>query len=83
MAECKVCGAWFSSSNPVELCPACERALKRLDGYAVKVVYCWDCIYYREAQDWSGKAYMACYLHPDVCIFEKQPDDYCSYGERR
>ena len=35
MADCKACGAWFSSTAPSELCPTCERALKRLDGYVV------------------------------------------------
>lgn len=28
--ECKACGAWFSSSEKSDLCPACERAMKRL-----------------------------------------------------
>ena len=43
MADCKVCGGWFSSTAPSELCPTCERALKRLNGYAVPVVRCKDC----------------------------------------
>lgn len=38
MANCKACGASFSSSGHRDLCPGCERALKRLDGYAVPVV---------------------------------------------
>lgn len=57
MANCKVCGEWFSSTNPDNLCPACQRALKRLNGYAAPVrhgqwiaralvngqVYCSEC----------------------------------------
>ena len=39
MADCKACGAWFSSTTKTELCPTCERALKRLNGYAVPVVH--------------------------------------------
>lgn len=39
MAKCNACGAWFSSTAPDEICPTCERALKRLDGYAVPVVH--------------------------------------------
>ena len=40
MAECKACGAWFSSSNErTKLCHGCERALNRLNGYAVPVVH--------------------------------------------
>ena len=33
MAICKVCGGWVA--KPGELCSACKRALKRLDGYVV------------------------------------------------
>lgn len=39
MADCKVCGAWFSSTAKTEICPTCERALKRLNGYAGPVVH--------------------------------------------
>jgi predicted amidophosphoribosyltransferase len=39
MADCKVCGAWFSSTAKTEICPTCERALERLNGYAVPVVH--------------------------------------------
>ena len=37
MANCKACGAWFSSTALSELCPTCERALKRLNGYVVSM----------------------------------------------
>lgn len=33
MSNCKACGEWFSSTHPEDLCPACQRALKRLNGY--------------------------------------------------
>lgn len=33
MAECKACGEWFGTATPQDLCPTCERALKRLGGY--------------------------------------------------
>ena len=39
MADCKACGAWFSSTAKTEICPTCERALRRLNGYAVPVVH--------------------------------------------
>lgn len=39
MANCKACGAWFSSTAPSELCPRCERELHRMNGYAVPVVH--------------------------------------------
>ena len=32
MAECKACGEWFGTATPQDLCPTCERALKRLGG---------------------------------------------------
>lgn len=32
MANCKACGAWFSSTAPSELCPRCERALHWMKG---------------------------------------------------
>lgn len=28
--DCKACGQWFSSSSNDDLCPACDRAMKRL-----------------------------------------------------
>ena len=43
MANCKACGAWFGTATPQDLCPTCERALKRLNGYAVPVVRCGEC----------------------------------------
>lgn len=39
MAECKVCGEWFSSNAKVDLCSGCERALDRLKGYVAPVVH--------------------------------------------
>lgn len=38
MAECKACGEWFGSSKDELLCPACERAVKRLGRYVKPVV---------------------------------------------
>ena len=79
MADCKACGAWFSSTAPSELCPTCERALKRLNGYAVPVVRCKKCKWSRtNAND-----------HEDVYYCELRTGrayhsgDFCSYGERR
>lgn len=37
--QCKACGGWFSSTSDTELCGTCERALKRLNGYAAPVVH--------------------------------------------
>lgn len=37
MADCKACGAWFASTTEQDLCPTCERALKRLGGYVEPV----------------------------------------------
>lgn len=37
MAECKACGEWFGTATPQDLCPTCERALKRLGGYVEPV----------------------------------------------
>lgn len=78
MADCKVCGAWFSSTTKTELCPTCERALKRLNGYAVPVMRCKGCKMYQmdngelwRCTNWNG-LFRAC-----------KPDDFCSYGERR
>lgn len=39
MATCKACNSWFGSNAPGDLCPTCERALKRLYGYAVPVIH--------------------------------------------
>ena len=84
MANCKACGAWFSSTAPDEICPTCERALKRLNGYAMPVVRCKGC-----------KHCMLCYPEKQIgkdatpgwyCKDQKKyrrPDDFCSYGERR
>lgn len=37
MKNCEICGECFASSGPRDICPACERALKRLEGYAEPV----------------------------------------------
>ena len=79
MANCKACGAWFSSTAAQELCPTCERALKRLNGYAVPVVWCKNCDWYREdgsicVNPHCGKSFYGCRV---------RQDHYCSYGERR
>ncbi len=77
MADCKCCGAWFSSTAPSELCPTCERALKRLNGYAVPVVRCKNCKHWEE---YDGEMFCHC----DECAMTyTTPDDYCSYGERK
>ena len=80
MADCIVCGGWFSSSNRTdELCPTCERAVKRLKGYAVPVVRCKECKHrtYIEAigEHWCTHARGLCgFVHDD---------EFCPYGERR
>ena len=69
MAKCKACGLDFASTNPTdEICYVCERALKRLNGYAVPVVRCKDCIHYYT---------FACRT------VNPSEDDWCCYGERR
>ena len=83
MADCKVCGGWFSSTAPSELCPTCERALKRLNGYAVPVVRCKDCTRWKNA---SKPLYCSEYMGD--CVVDDEPVnrweyDFCSYGERR
>ncbi|MBQ9168896.1 MAG: hypothetical protein IJX67_10900 [Oscillospiraceae bacterium] len=39
MADCKACGAFFGTAMPQDLCPTCDRALKRLNGYVAPVVH--------------------------------------------
>ena len=68
MAECKACGTWFSSSETQELCPECERALERLNGYVVPVVRCKDCKYFETP----------------LCENENNYDNwFCADGERK
>lgn len=68
MAECKACGTWFSSSESQELCPGCERALERLNGYVVPVVRCKDCKYFETP----------------LCENEDNYDNwFCADGERK
>ena len=73
MANCNACGAWFSSTAPDELCPTCERALKRLNGYAVPVVRCKDCKHYTpdKKHPWNDETGY------DLTKFETLPFGYC------
>ena len=48
-----------------------------------EVVRCKDCVFYRDTKDWYGSAYKACHLRADVIIQKRNPDDFCSRGERR
>lgn len=52
-------------------------------GQLVEVVRCKDCVFYRDTKDWYGSAYKACHLRADVIIQKRNPDDFCSRGERR
>lgn len=72
MPECKACKAWFASVMSEELCPVCERALKRLEGYAAPVTRCKNC------KNWNTTE---CAL--DYAMFEPTDDSFCSYGERK
>ena len=73
MAECKACGTWFSSSEPQELCPGCERALERLNGYGVPVVRCNDCAV-------PHNKYTGC---PKLNGLVTPPDFFCPFGEQK
>ena len=79
MADCKACGAWFGSVTEQDLCPACERALKRLNGYAVHVVICRDCKYkddcFSQIGHWSRDNVL------ELNNYEYHKIDFCSYGE--
>ena len=79
MSDCKACGGWFSSTAPIELCPTCERALKRLNGYAVPVVRCKDCnfCHYNSSND-TYKCVSMNGMYGTV-----NENEFCSYGERR
>ena len=79
MAKCKACGLDFASTNQTdEICYVCERALKRLNGYAVPVVRCRDCIF--KCREVSGELYVICERN-DYTEFPM--DGYCCYGKRR
>ena len=90
MAECKACGIWFSSSEPQELCPGCERALERLNGYVVPVVRCKDCKHFwhygKTSLFINGKNIKAGWCQRRIRYDEEcrmTADDFCSYGERK
>lgn len=85
MPECKACKAWFASVMSEDLCPVCERALKRLKGYAAPVRHGW----------WMHSHYEDCSEHFEIvkcsnCDFEAyamaffvQGGNYCpSCGAR-
>ena len=77
-----ICGTEvYSIDATVDYLIAHGVTVQELD--VVEVVRCKDCVYFRPAEDWNGKKYNACYLKPNVCIFEKKMEDFCSCGERR
>lgn len=80
MADCKACGAWFGTTTPQDLCPACERALARLNGYAAPVVRCRDCKHgdrvYEDRDDYGCRMMLA------LPRWFKG-DHFCAYGERK
>lgn len=80
---CKACGNKFVSTDErLEICPACEYAIKRLSGYVVKVVRCKDCKHFRKGNEHN----------PDWCVMwspavghkeQCAEDGYCNWGERK
>lgn len=63
-----------------------ERAMASFPGEAIQIVRCRDCKYYRNQPNGL------CYLHTEPKENERgysgeafcvEPDDFCSYGERR
>ena len=79
MKKCKACGRDFASTDPKEeICYSCIHALKRLNGYAVPVVRCKDCKYWKILDD-SNFVCRACARTTKL----QNPYDFCSYGERR
>lgn len=79
MADCKACGAWFGTATPQDLCPTCERALKRLNGYAVPV---------RHGRWIDGEQYMdedgfQRQVYCSLCgRYEDEREPYCNCGAR-
>ena len=77
MADCKACGAWFGTVAPGDLCPACERALKRLNGYVSPVVHCKDCKHMEISEETNGR-----YCHVWGFFNGAGDEGFCNYGER-
>ena len=77
--RCIACGSPFDSSDKeATLCRYCENALERMEGYAVLVVRCKDCKYYKQVKGAVG-GWCDCELTP----FDMDPNDFCSLGERK
>lgn len=90
MAECKMCGEWFSSSSPkdVVFCIACNRTLERLKDYVAPIVRCKDCIYSHRDNDYRfGYVCEKPLYHPQMGESRQrklmQDIDFCSYGKRK
>ena len=79
MADCKACGAWFGTSTPQDLCPTCERAMKRLNGYALHVVRCKDCRNWVEHEFNSDVHQCALHYGLQGIVYG---EDFCSFGEK-
>ena len=87
--KCKACGLQFYTTDPTkELCHCCTEALKRLDGYAVPVVRCCQCKSGQMREDGT----VLCKFHSEYGERDErcgshsvwmEPDDFCSYGERK
>lgn len=75
MRKCKACGGAFASTKPTdEICYPCENALKRLNGYAIPVVRCKDCVLHNscipeETFNFSGIE------NPFCCVGKKVQND--------
>lgn len=79
MADCKACGAWFSSTTGVrELCPACERAKERLNDYLTCVTRCRECVFHDEGENESESWYWCKLLMVDT-----EADRFCAWGASR
>lgn len=85
--RCREDGTWEEYKEPYATIK-CEteedfRHLKEAVEHYGNLVHCEKCVHYRETQDWNSAPYMACHKHADVIILRKNPEDYCSEGERK
>ena len=88
---CPKCGALMIGMTYGHLCPLCgyrvpAQTITTTTGTSVEyvpVIHCKDCKYYKRVKGLPKRKYCHVLKEREWIVVDTEPDDFCSYGERK